>query len=403
MFGKKLIAVALLCAVGSVRAGLIESQWIGGAEGRWDAPENWTPVVVPDNNDLLQFIVVIPGGDGPCAISLARDYRVNAMICHGQVAVRSQHERHKLVFDIPAGLTNQGSLELDDLSIVGNVANVADANLTFGTKGVALAGNLSNAKDALVQVNGIVELAGATVTNDGEIIVQNLGTLRVKQTAPESTVVNAGVLRFRGGTCAGFHTIVNAPKATMVGTGFLWARTSVVNRGTIMAFVGNLLVDSYGTIVNEGTMANLPGSTLNLYTKESDFTNTGRIVVQQGGAVVFTSLPAKTCLINGPNGVISLKGGTVSASRISQSAQADFSGFGGITADVAIDPSAALRLTGTTNLVGNLTIPQKGELAVNDGTVLVSGQTACDGTIRIVNGKFIPQGGFSGGGSILSE
>lgn len=403
MFGAKLVAVALLCAVCSVRADVIESQWIGGAEGRWDDPENWTPIMVPDNNDLLQFTVTIAGADGPCVISLAHDRRVNAMTCQGQVTVRSQHERHKLVFDGPAGLTNGGCLELDDLSIIGNVANVADANLAFGTEGVALTGNLSNAKDALVQVDGIVELAGATVTNDGEIIVANFGSLRVKQTTPESAVVNSGVLRFRGGTCAGFHTIVNAPKATIVGTGFLWVRTSVVNRGTIMAFVGNLLVDSYGTLANEGTMVNLPGSTLNLYTKGSDLTNTGRIVVQQGGSVVFTSLPAKTCLINGANGVISLKGGTISASRISQSAQADLSGFGGITADVAIDPSAALRLTGTTNLVGNLTIPQKGELTVNDGTVLVSGQTACDGTIRIVNGKFIPQGGFSGGGSILSE
>jgi hypothetical protein len=55
------------------------------------------------------------------------------------------------------------------------------------------------------------------------------------------------------------------------------------------------------------------------------------------------------------------------------------------------------------NLAGTLTIPKDAELTVSDGTTLVTGQTTCQGTVRVKNGSFIPQGGFSGGGEVIPE
>jgi hypothetical protein len=78
---------------------------------------------------------------------------------------------------------------------------------------------------------------------------------------------------------------------------------------------------------------------------------------------------------------------------------ATFEGFGGITGDVVLvgsiegDAGGFIRLTGPTNIVGDVTIASGAELEISDGQTLIAGHTTCDGTIRLIGGTVVFQGG----------
>ena len=80
--------------------------------------------------------------------------------------------------------------------------------------------------------------------------------------------------------------------------------------------------------------------------------------------------------------------------------QADFSGFGQITADLEILTDAALQLTGPTNIIGHLTVAADAELRISDGQTLITGPTENHGAIRLIGGTVIFQGGYSGNGDL---
>jgi hypothetical protein len=104
-----------------------------------------------------------------------------------------------------------------------------------------------------------------------------------------------------------------------------------------------------------------------------------------------------------PDSLIQLLGGTLAATTITQKAGATFKGFGGITGNVVIEPYGVIKLTGPTNIVGDVNVAENAVLEISDGTILITGYTTCNGTIRTKNGQIITQGGLSDNCNIISE
>jgi hypothetical protein len=129
-----------------------------------------------------------------------------------------------------------------------------------------------------------------------------------------------------------------------------------------------------------------------------DVNNLGTIEVNAGGGVAFDCN-----MVNEPNAVIKLLGGTIAAKTITQSAGAIFEGFGGITGNVMINPNGLIELTGPTNIVGDVTVEHKAVLEISNGQTLIVGHTTNNGEIRVVNGDVVSQGGYSGSGIVKKE
>ena len=116
--------------------------------------------------------------------------------------------------------------------------------------------------------------------------------------------------------------------------------------------------------------------------------NNDTINVNSGGGVAFDCH-----LVNEANGVIKLLGGTLAAISITQTPDANFVGFGSITGDILIESGAKIELTGPTNIVGDVNIPAGATLEISDGQTLITGHTTCDGTIHLIGGTVVFQGG----------
>jgi len=116
--------------------------------------------------------------------------------------------------------------------------------------------------------------------------------------------------------------------------------------------------------------------------------NQGTVEANMHGGVTF-----EFNLFNQSNGIIKLLDGTLSAPTIRQCADANFTGFGGITGNVQIGPNAIIKLTGPTNIVGDVNIPAGATLEISDGQTLITGHTTCKGTIHLKGGTVIFQGG----------
>ncbi|MEE8578154.1 MAG: hypothetical protein V3T31_12950, partial [candidate division Zixibacteria bacterium] len=194
-----------------------------------------------------------------------------------------------------------------------------------------------------------------------------------------------------GGECGVDEGILdNNSTGVIKGFGILFAEQLLRNKGDIHAYGGSLAIITHGFVTNSGTLGNVPLSSLHIKTAE-DVNNLGTIEVHSGGGVAIDAN-----LTNDPNGVIQLLGGTLAAASITQSAEANFAGFGGITGDVVIDPNGLIKLTGPTNVVGNMEIGTGATLEIRDGTSLITGHTECNnGTIHMIGGRVICQGSLT--------
>ena len=170
------------------------------------------------------------------------------------------------------------------------------------------------------------------------------------------------------------------------------------NLGLLQSLGGSLLVATGGEFSNSGTLKNNPGASLTIVTAEPIVDNQGIVEVASDGAVVFDCN-----LVNEPNGVVRLSGGTLAAKKIIQKRDAIFSGFGSIAGDLVIDTYAEVKLSGPTNIIGDVQIADGATLEINDGNSLITGHTICNGTIHLKGGRFVPQGGLSGNCNIISE
>ena len=418
MFRKVLMltAIVLVFAACQLQAAVTNSNWVGGSQGEWGNANNWSPAIVPDNDGGNTFVVTIDSnsiGGGDVVVFLSSDYTINQLDCNGIVELgKVGFDRIELVLN-PNGLTNYGELEIwregSQMVIDGNVTNYGSMEFECDINGdvVNKSGATLDFWDHLNIYGNLYNEAGATllfgdedadIEGDGEGIskIVNDGTI-ICQHDPggpgeEDLFENRGSIELFGGSCSAEETFDNNSTGQIEGWGAIraWGTSGnqiIQNKGSIRASSGVLLLWSSKSIVNSGILSNEPIASLRLKAAE-DVSNQGTIEVHASGGVAFDRN-----LVNEPNGVIKLLGGTLAATTITQSADANFAGFGSTTSDVIIDPNGLIELTGPTNIIGDVNIPTGATLEISDGQTLITGHTTCDGTIHLIGGTVIFQGG----------
>jgi len=429
-----------------LQAGLVNSKWVGSERGEWGNKNNWDPRVVPDNNPFNTFAVTIDSnsiGLDEIEVSLKQNRTITRLSTSGVVElVRAEDsdDGFWLIIEDANGFENLGALTIqDDLWIHGDIVNYGKLKISCQAEvegnimnngymktsdGVEILGNVTNSAGATAivldpDVGGtLYNAAGASLRildnvevhednegnrgdleNAGLIIVELAGDLWAEQ-----QFHNTGQIELMGGSLGRFvpekgqQVVDNNSPGAIAGFGIVKARQLIQNKGTICASEGPLLVESKRSVTNTGTLMNEVGAALHIRASIVDVNNQHIIEINDAGAVTFNGY-----LNNEPNAIIDLRGGTLSAQRMTQMEGAKFEGFGGITGNVLIDPNAVIKLTGPTNIVGDVTISQNATLEISDGTTLITGQTTCNGTIHMKGGRIIPQGGLSGNCNIIWE
>lgn len=414
MFRKVLALVAVVLAFGvcDLQAAQINSTWVGGAEGSWEEAANWSPAIVPHNDETNTFNVTIAAviTDGnDINIGLTQSHTINRMDCNVtgddvelEFAKWSLNWIELALTDAN-GLTNYGALEIYKLNISGNINNIAGASCYLCGTTVEIRGNIYNQANAKLELDGDIQL-------EGEFNLENAGTMWMwgpgVQFYTGGTLSNTGQINLAAGDC-GANKIINNSSGVIRGWGNICTEDEgelLQNEGLISASGGSLLiVTENNAISNNGILRSEPGCFLHvkplfLGPSQADVNNTGKIEVNSGGGVTFYCN-----LLNQANGEIDLLGGALAATTITQTADANFVGFGSITGDILIESGAKIELTGPTNSVGDMQIGTGATLKISDGTTLITGYTTNNGTIHMKGGRIIPQGGFTNNGNIIWE
>ncbi len=388
MFRKALSFVTIVLAIWicDLQAAQINSTWVGGSQNEWGNASNWDPAIVPDNNATNTFAVTINAGSYVW-IGLQQSRTIDQLDCYGEFELHkglSDWTVVELALVDPNGLTNHGYLVIVGLWINGDVTNTAGATLEL--EDMEIEGDLYNQAGATIEVFEVSDevCVDGTVENAGLMTI----TLTSKLHVEGGTLHNTGQLNIYGGGCVVYDGILNNNDTGLIkGFGMLYADQLVENKGQIYAYGGSLAVLSEGPLLNTGVLGNNSSSSLHIKPGE-DVNNQGIIEVNAGGGVAFDCN-----LVNDPNGAIELVGGNLAATTITQKDGATFEGFGGITGDVVIEDNGIIKLTGPTNIVGDVTIPADATLRISDGQTLITGHTTCEGTIHLVGGTVVFQGG----------
>ena len=393
-----LMAIVLVFSASEVQADITHSKWVGGGWGRWSDASNWTPAIVPDNTSWRTFVVTIDSssiGANWVMVGLQHNRTINQLDCYGGVELfNNTPDWIELTLVGPNGLTNYGELEIEGewrMQINGNVTNTTGKELELWGM-IEIVGTLYNSADAKIKIGGTDIAVDGNLENSGTIVID-----------PESefnadTLHNAGQIQIYGGQCEA-ETFDNNNSGAIKGFGFIRAEQLLRNKGQIIALGGSLAVLIEGSMTNTGTLASKALSTLHIKPAE-DVNNNGTIEVNAGGGVAFD---CNLVNVHDPNATIRLLGGTLAAMTITQSADANFRGFGSITGDIIIEPDGIIKLTGPTNIVGNVTTEHNAVLEISDGQTLITGHTTNNGDIRVVNGDVIFQGGYSGSGVVQKD
>ena len=384
MFKKLFVLMVIMFAVVvcDLQAIQIDSTWVGGSEEdtSWERSSNWDPNGVPDN-DGNSYNVTIDAGAGYVRVGLTQWHTIDQLDCYGEVELRSYtSDWIELILVDANGLTNYGYLVIEELEIGGNVTNTTGATVELEDMGIE--GDLYNQAGATIEV--FYEVWVDAVENAGSMMIAIAGKLDVEVGA----LHNTGQIDIYGGACTAYGNILdNNDTGLIKGFGVLYADQLLRNKGQIYAYGGSLAISSEGELINEGVLGNYPLSSLAIQ-PANDVNNQGTIEVHAGGGVAFDCN-----LVNDTNGIIELRGGTLAATTITQTADANFAGFGGITGDILIESGAKIELTGPMNIVGDVNIPAGATLEISDGQTLITGHTTCDGTIKLIGGTVIFQGG----------
>ncbi len=422
-----LAAIVLVFSVCQVQAEVIHSTWIGGEEGAWGEATNWEPSIVPDNGGGNTFVVIIDSnsiGVDKIEIYLYYGHTINQLDCYGKVELE-EHPLYgtTLVLVDSNGLTNHGQLEIwarEDFDMVGNIYN-AEGALIMGGFDIE-DGNLVNAAGASFD-NGTyaVDVEGS-IYNHGEILSAEAGHILAYQ-----EFHNFGKIDIYGAICESHGSFTNYDRATIRGYGMIHSGTFFENRGYVASFGSDLILHTGldprqpagigSSIINSGTLTNAPGTSLTIGPSVCDVNNVGTIEIHADGSVVFD------CNLNNES-IIDLRGGSLAAQTIKQSTGAIFQGFGTITrsfcspgaipgnesefynetpppipASVTIKENGLIKLAGPTNIPISVKIDPNATLEISDGTTLITGHTTCNnGTIHMIGGRVICQGGLSNNG-----
>lgn len=380
-----LTAIVLVFSACQLRAAVINSTWVGGDWGEWGNASNWNPAIVPDNNGNT-FVVTINSGAGEVDVGLAVPRTINRLDTYGNVELDTWTIGW-VELTIYDGLTNHGELEIDEIDINGNVANLTGAELELYD--MEIEGNLYNQAGAFIQAGEEASCDNGNIYNSGEIFLTPGGEMWA-----EYQFQNSGFIEMYGATCSSNQTFDNQSAGEIRGYGAIHSDQLINNSGLIASFGGSLILHSSDSLTNTGTLENKPGASLQIK-PVGDVSNSGTIKVNAGGGVAFDCN-----LVNETGAEIELLDGILAATTITQTADANFSGFGGITGDLVINPNGIITLTGPTNIVGDVEIGANATLEISDGTTLVTGHTTNNGTIRMIGGRIIRQGGFTNNGDI---
>jgi len=389
-----LTAILLVFSAYKLQAAVTHSTWVGGSHDEWGQASNWSPSRVPDNSSSRTYAVTIDAGGGYVRVGVLQWFTIDQLDCRGEVELNNWDWASNwvaLTLVDPSGLTNHGYLVIEGFEIVGNVTNTTGAMLELEDMGIE--GDLYNQAGATIEVFYEVWVEGA-VENAGSMMIAQAGKLDVEA----GTLHNTGQINIYGGACEVYGGILdNNDTGLIKGFGILYADQLLQNKGKIYAYGGSLAISCEGPLTNTGVLGNTPLSSLHIKPAE-DVNNLGTIEVNAGGGIAFDCN-----IVNEPNAVIKLLGGTIAAKTITQSAGAIFEGFGGITGDVMINPNGIIKLTGPTNIVGDVTLEHNAVLEISDGQTLIVGHTTNNGEIRVVNGNVIFQGGYGGSGVVQKE
>jgi hypothetical protein len=398
-----LAALTFVFSIYHAQADVINSRWVGGEKGSWSNASNWDPAIVPDNGGGNTFVVVIDSNslavekikifieNNPPGTSWP--YDVNEVHCYGTVELTGLG----LTLLDTNGLTNHGQLEIwvgEVFDIVGNVYNVEGALIMGGFD--IEDGNLVNAVGASL-INGTYEVeVEGSIYNHGRVLSAEAGHLLANQ-----ELHNFGSINIYSAICEAHGSFTNYEGAAIRGYGMIHSGKFFENQGLIESFGGDLILslglDPRQTkalglrITDSGKLANAPGTSLTIIPSVCDVNNGGTIEMNADGSMVFDCN-----LVNEPNAVIRLLGGTLAAETITQSACAAFEGFGGITGDVFIEANGVIDVNGPANIVGDVNIKPNATLEIRDGNTLIRGHTTCNnGTIHMIGGRVICQGGLT--------
>ncbi len=416
MFRSKLVLAsitAVFLACSQVQAAHYTSSWDYPGGGEWQDVGKWSNS--PPDNSLFPdnvywhphtFDVVIDsiaaGASGEVDIGLTDNRTINKLDCSGQVDLESWEGWVQLTLDHEDGLTNHGYLEIEWIEIIGNVTNLGGAELELCDMDIE--GNLLNQAGAVIYVDYEVwvdklEGADGNLQNDGTIEIGPMSEFGV-----EGSFDNSGTILIYGGVCAADEQVLDND-GLISGFGILYGEQGVQNYGQIIASGGSLVVACEGTLINTSTglLRNEPLSSLHikpwLHAEPADVNNYnyGLIEVNAGGGVTFD------CdLVNESGGIIKLRGGTLAARNITQSAGATFEGGGTITTnELLIESSAEIELTGPMIIVGDVNIVSGGTLMIRASQTFIGGHTTNDGTIVLAGGTVIFRGGYSGSGEVI--
>ena len=385
-----MIAVFLLCCQAQAAT---TSHWNVPGKGQWGDANSWNPTIVPDNGEATFDVIIDPAGDlgyyEEVKVGLQDNHRINQLSCYGVADLESLGGCFELT--VESGLTNYGYLEIEKIEIKGNVANIDGAELCLCEMDIE--GILYNEPGAMIEVeDGVCIESGFTsassfLVNYGTVDIIPYGELWV-----EYALDNTGEMNVYGGVC-GCDNIFNNP-GVISGFGVIGSGGVFTNYGEITAYGGPLaLWCQY--LSNGGTLNNTPLSSLQIDSKY-DVWNKGTIYARAGGGVAFGC-----SLVNDTSGLIELLGGTLAAAAITQTAGAEFTGFGSIAGNIVIQASAGIELAGPTNIIGNVTIASGATLVVSAGQTMITGHTKNDGTILLAGGTVLFTGGYSGSGKII--
>jgi len=396
MFRKALVLTSLILVISVSQAkATVYSNWDGGGDDNsWSDADNWDPNIVPHGD----FEVYIKDAE----VEIKQDRIINSLHTSGEVSFGCWNSFYDptLTFTNPLGLTNEGVLRLENIEFSGSFTNEDNAFLVMD------------------EVTGDISIEGNFINNGSVFVSSPCPVLSTE--GVEGSFINNGKMHLQNALVTSGETdanMVNAEGAVIWGSGTVFTENALVNSGRIISSSGALQIHVHEIVINnvKGILETMSGSSLCISSAffaniSKQMTNNGTIMIAPDSAVTFVEdrlwdpgLLSDCTLVNDANGNIQLQGGTLAAATIVQVADANFVGFGKIHGDVYIEPNGLIKLTGPTNVVGDVEIGTAATLEVSDGLTLITGQTTCNGTIHMKGGYIIPQGGLSGACNIIWE
>lgn len=377
----------VLCIVCNLQAATIDSNWVAVEFGQWGQASNWDPAIVPDNNATDNFNVTINADD--VDVMLQQDRTINSLDCYGEINFFGT--ANPILFFAGEGLTNHGELDISGIWLAGDVNNLSGAFLELDN--TEIFDDLYNQSNAAIEVWNEVE--ADSIENNGTIVVVSGADLYTE----DGNFVNLNQININGGKCGSEGdpgNFYNNNGASITGWGILYTEGSFNNNGSIKAQAGVLRIQCFSTgLTNNGPLSADPSSSLQIK-PAGDVNNLGTINTVAGDFTVDANL------VNSSGAIIQILDGTIAAKKIIQKSGAAFNVYGKIAAEngLYVETGATATITGPTSIIGDVTIESGATLQIKDGQTLITGQTVNNGSIELIGGTVIFQGGYSGGGTI---